>query len=375
LRKLKLNTPRDNLPLETRKVELVEVLQDLLAMNLRNVWTNKNKSPNTVRSNMFQPGGYTYSHRSESSGRPTSTTTEYKQALNESFTSAINTTKLIYHRGLVKPFCPPQLFSFGMHFRNKSEQDRYNKVANEVLSLRYLLKNDTDISAVYVTKFLKAHLSQKELDKMTEVNISNLLDAILNSKDFNPCLTMREFVLKALEGKMEEIEGKEEPDFKNKTANCNTLFDKSDKSTLNSTLKKPHTIEKPVREMRKALNKSDFFISKMADESDRLEENLDIYIKSQDVHNVSDINFPSLRKPLIEGYRPITSIIQEERDNGFDKLTVEEDRRSIMKRNRLLLEHIMKNRAKDKKSIETSITFYNSSKNKDTGLINSELTA
>jgi len=44
-------------------------------------------------------------------------------------------------------------------FKSKSEEERYKKIASEVLNLRHLLVNDSENSYSYLMRFLKSYFA------------------------------------------------------------------------------------------------------------------------------------------------------------------------------------------------------------------------
>lgn len=53
-----------------------------------------------------------------------------------------------------KAFVKPSVYKFGQNFKNKSEENRFGKVAQHIVKLKHLLTNDPERSHFYILNFL-----------------------------------------------------------------------------------------------------------------------------------------------------------------------------------------------------------------------------
>ena len=83
----------------------------------------------------------------------------WERKIMSSIKDCFSMNKSLIKKGtLSTAFCKPVFYSTKT-FKSKSEEERYWKVAGEILNLRHLLVNDSENSYTYLMKFLRQYFA------------------------------------------------------------------------------------------------------------------------------------------------------------------------------------------------------------------------
>ena len=99
---------------------------------------------------------------------------------------------------LQKAFVKPIVYKFGQNFKNKSEENRYGKVAQQIINLRHLLKNDPVRSHQYILNFLLQFYTNDEIIRFTEGGLQHFISTVISFNGDNNNLSVKDFIEQCL---------------------------------------------------------------------------------------------------------------------------------------------------------------------------------